>query len=244
MRETASNQSHRTADPFLAGDLAGDQIAHDYPITQGLHFPDPAPSVLLLRRKVYPGDVEDWYYAGATHDTESTIQNWDGITHEVSSGYEYVAARCFPNGFVGEVSEPVRVDFDGDGSIITPALPTWPESLEVTPTAGGKFMLTWRYYGWGQGSAPTDFQIFRGATVAGIDYDSVVATVAYDPSSETQSHETGAYGDGTPHAWAVRARNSGGVKELNELTTGVKRAEAGTPTAAIIDSAAVENPTG
>lgn len=244
MDATAFTQGWLTGDPFLSGDLGADQLGLMYPALRGVQQPDLAGPVVLYRRKIYPGDVEDWYIAGLAGPGASTIQNGDGITHAVSAGYQYAAARMFGNGFQGELSPPVQVNFDGAGDIISPALPVWPRELNAIPRAGGTFELTWVYLPWGEGTSPTDFQVFEGSTIGGIDYGSAIATVAFNPMASVQRHTTGAFGDGTPHAFAVRARNSGGVAELNELTTEVINAEDGTPAAATIGSARVASPGG
>ncbi len=241
MGHDANSQASRTGDPFLSGDLEADQLMLDYPVTRGLLFPDMVGPVLLMRRKVYPGDIEDWYYAGSAHPNTGTIVNANGVTHNASSGYEYTALRAFGNGFVGRIREPIRVDFDGAGAIITPALPTWPRDLRVAPAAGGTFNIYWLYVPWGESNPPADFQVFEGTTPATIDYGTPLGTITHDGSQEQYTFTTGAYTDGTKHSFAVRARNSGGVAELNEFASDVLAAEDSTPAAATIASAAVRS---
>lgn len=239
MAGTAGKQGWLAGDPFVSGDLRADQLALGYPVLRGLIMPDLVGPIVLMRRQVYPGDISPWTFAGTAHPAAVTISNGEGVSHGVSSGYEYAAARMFGNGYIGEVTEPIRVDFDAAGDLIEPALPTWPRDLRVTPITGGAFRIVWLYVPWGQGGPPTDFAVYHGASKATISYAAPIGTVVYMPYLIEQFYETGAYGDQTPHAFAVRGRNVDGVAELNEFTTETIKAEAGTPIAATILSAEI-----
>ena len=238
MTDSIFDQTPKIADPFMAGLGGAAMLGLGFPITMGLAFPDMSGPVILYRRKVYPGAVGDWHVAGTAHVDAGSVVNCDGCTHANSSGWEYAAARALGNGFVSELSEPIRVDIDSGGSIITD-LPTWPRDLAVVAKAGGTFDVSWVYTDYGQNGWPTDFRVYRGVDADSIDYGTVLATVTFDPSAVEYVHTTDAYGDGTPHAFAVRARNSDGDAELNERTTDLILAEDGTPNAATIVSGVV-----
>jgi len=237
--QDALRQAKLTADPLAMGLLGPEFVGLAYPAVFGLLMPDLVGPVVLIRRKVYPEEPGDWHVAGTAHPDDTEVQNGDGITHAASTGWEYAAARMHGNGFCGDFSEPVRIDFDGAGDLISPALPTWPRNVRAEAGAGGTFIVRWEYVPAGEGEAPTDFAVYVGNTPATIDYNTPLGTVSYDATTEEYEYETGAYGDGTEKAFAVRARNSDTVAEKNEFTTLTRRAEAGTPPAATIQSAKV-----
>lgn len=244
MGTTALEQALRTADPSMMGDTQVDMLGFGYFETLGLHYPNPAPAIVLMRRKVYPGAVQDWHVCGWTGVAGTTIVNGDSFAHGASTGWEYAAAHIFGNGFIGPFSEPTRLDIDSGGDAISPALPTWPRNVKAVARVAGSYAISWRYETWGQGAAPTDFVVFEGSTIATIDYDTIIGTVVYDAAVQRQSHTETGFTDGTDHAFAVRARNSGGVQEKNELTTSVVGAEDGEPPAASILAAGLRGPGG
>lgn len=213
-------------------------LALGYWMNFGLQFPDLDGPTLLMRRQVCPGELEDWCYVGAGDAEAVTIRNASGVSHEAYGGYEYMAARTFGSGYCGEWSAPVRVDFDGGGDIITPALPTWPRDVRAEPLDGGKFRVTWTYEPCGQGNPPTDFAVYVGNDSESISYVAAMGTVEFDPARTVFSYTTGAYGDGIKRAFAVRSRN-GGVCERNEFTTENVVAVNATPSAAVIRHAII-----
>jgi hypothetical protein len=237
MDDAITSQMPRTADPFLCGVTGIEQLALGYPMVSGLFFPDLEGPVVLLRRQLYPGQVSDWYIAGTADPAALIVGNGPELPHGAGTGWEYRAARAFGNGFVGEFSTPVRIDFDEEGAMCDPGLPTWPRNVAAEPTADGKFLVRWTYSPIGEGAAPTDFEIYEGEDAESIDYESPIGTEAYDRALYEYTFLTGAYGDGTPHAFAVRARNVDEVAERNEYATAVVIAEAATPAAAEIASA-------
>jgi hypothetical protein len=188
---------------------------------------------VLLRRKLYP-TPENWRVVGQVEVGEGSVGNAGGFTHENDQGYQYTVTRMHPNGYRARVREPIRVDIDGGGSRIAPALPAWPRDIGVTPIDGGKFRVTWAYEPWGQGGYPTDFQVFEGSDAASIDYGTVLGTVSYVAEQRFYEFETDAFTDGTAHAFAVRARSSAGTAEQNTFTTGVVRASDAAPDAPAI----------
>ena len=137
------------------------------------------------------------------------------------------------------MGEPVRLDFDGDGDLITPPLPNFPVAAVAAPTAGGKYHITWEYDSYGQGGWPTDFQVFEGSTPETVDYntpltDSVTGetTVVYRGNQRIYRFTTQAYDHWSEHVFAVRGRNSNGTAEKNTYTTTTKRAVNATPASA------------
>jgi hypothetical protein len=238
MGDGAYTQAMATSDPFLCGACSESMMALGYVACFGMFYPDPAGTIILYRRQVYPGEVGDWAIVGLAHPDAATISNWAGAPHAAPGGYEYAVARALGNGFVSELSMPLRIDIDSEGAIITD-LPSWPRDVDVVPIDGGKYRIRWTYTDFGQAGAPTDFAIFEGTTPATIDYDTPIGTASFVAGRSEYFYETGAYGDQTEHAFAVRARNATADAELNEYTTDVVKAEAATPASATIVSAAV-----
>ena len=238
MGESAKAQAVRTADPFGFGVSSAEAMGLLYPGMPGLCiFPDLVGPIVLLRRKLYPGTVSDWHIAGTAHPDATTIVNGPGCTHDVSSGWHYAAARAFGNGFVGEFSVPVSVHFDDAGDIIAAGLPNWPKDVNAAPVAAGEYLIRWTYQPESEGCSPADFAVYAGVSAAAIDYDTAIGTVTYNSHLYQFEYTTSeGYSDGDPHCFAVRARDSDGNCELNEYTTAVVNAEAGTPGAAVIDS--------
>lgn len=227
------------ADPFGLGHTAP-QLGLMTNLTQGLTFPWTGGGVALLRRRLYPA-VGGWMYVGLAVLAQSQIGNYPGLTHSASQAYQYAAVRFLGNGFISPVCEPIRIDFDSGGTFIQPLLPAWPINPIAEPLAGGKFRVHFAYDSYGQGASPTDFQVFAGATPATVDYgtplvDSVTSlnVVAFVGSRRAYTFTTAAFTDQTAHVFGVRARNSGGVAELNTFTTPTKTARNKTP----VDAAA------
>lgn len=231
-------QQHMSvSDPFLRGDSAP-QLGFMMNLTRGLMFPWRAGGVALLRRELYP-DVHAWGYVGLAIGADVQIKNYAGMGHKVSQAYQYTAVRFLGNGMISTMHEPVRLDFDGAGALITPGLPNFPVNVAADPLAGGKFKVTFEYDPFGQGGAAKDFQVFEGPDENNVDYltplvDSetglnVVRSVA---GRRAYSFTTPVYGDLTVHVFSVRARNGGGVAELNTFTTASKVARSSTPVAA------------
>lgn len=229
------------SDPFRRAHSAA-QLGLLMNLTGGFTFPWRAGGVALLRRALYPTPTA-WVYCGFAPLSATTIKNFPGMTHTVSQAYEYVAVRILGNGFISPASEPVRVDFDGAGDLITPRLPAQPLNLSLEILAGGKFRVSFIYDPYGQGAPPKDFQVFAGATGPTIDYgtplvDSETGLDHVLAASPRRAFifTTAAFANGTPHAFAVRARNSGGGAELNTVTTNAGIARSVTP----VDAAAPE----
>jgi len=218
---------------------SGDHAAAGYHGTLGIVCPFSEPMIVLIRRSLYP--LDDWHICGAQAVTNGEV---DGPTHDASQGYQYAAARVLPNGYASQFSDPIRLDFDGVGSLIDPKLPAWPIDLAAEIIAGGKVLVRFAYSAWGQGDYPADFEVYEGTDAASVDWntpltDSVtgLAYVAYDPRIAVYEFTTAAYGDGTKHVFGVRGRNSSGDTEANTNTTRSVTVRAGNPADAAIKQA-------
>lgn len=234
-----TRQSRETRDPFLRGDLRVDQRSLGYGLTRGRRFPFKSGVVALLRRALYPIPGV-WHYCGLAWLDDVEISNRAAYGHGANTAWQYAAARMHGNGYASEVGEPIRLDFDGDGEIITPFLPLWPILLAAKPIATGEFRITWGYNTWGQGGGPLDFVVYEGADESSIDYDTSLGTVAYRAGQDTFNFETSeSYADGTLHAFAVRARSVGEIAEQNTYTTPATKAMATAPAAAAIQTISV-----
>ncbi len=236
-----TDQYQAVADPFGHGTSVA-SLGLQMNMTRGQAFPWTAGGVALLRRQLYPTTGE-WMYCGLALSTDSQISNFPGLTHTAEQAYQYAAVRILGNGFISRGCEPVRVDFDAAGDLITPRLPMFPLDIIAEPIAGGKFRVSWDYDRYGEGAPPTDFQVFEGTTPATVDYDTPLtdsvtslAFTLYIAEQRAFSFTTTAYSHGTPHAFGVRGRNSGGVAELNTYKTNAINARNVTP----VDAAAAQ----
>lgn len=225
------------SDPFRRGDRAP-HAGLMMNLTRGV-FPWTAGGVALLRRELYPA-AHNWTYCGLAIGADTTIKNYPGMTHSINQAYQYAAVVILGNGMISTMSEPVRLDFDGVGALITPSLPNPPAHLCAVALAGGAARVDWCYDAYGHGGYPADFQVFEGASPATVNYgvpmvDAItgLTVVAFDGSRLVYTFTTSAFADGTPHVFAVRGRNSGGVSELNTNASEIVTAASAGPVAVL-----------
>ncbi len=229
------------ADPLMLGQLTADHALLGYGLTLGAHYPWVDGGVALQRRRLYPTPETIWTFCGMARPGEATIISNDGVQHDSNHAYQYRAAKFHGNGYVGEFSEPVRLDFDNAGNQILPLMPMPPIGLAAAAIDGGKIRVCFAYEAFGQGGYPTDFQVFEGATAATIDYNTPLGTIAFDNTKRRYEFTTTAFADSTPHVLVVRARNSGGVAEQNIQPTDIITAVTGGIAAAVIAQAIVRS---
>lgn len=230
-------------DGFQRGGVTLELRTLGYGQTHGRFFPFREGMFVLQRRELYP-TPGPWRICGLAKLSDTTIANRAAYGHGANTAWHYTAAHVLGNGQTSACSEPRRLDFDGAGAIITPALPLWPIATAAVAIGGGKFRLSWQYNSWGQGGWPNDFVIFQGPDKDSIDYGTIIATVPFDPQTRFHSFETGAYAEAARRAFAIRARNSGGVAERNESTTEIAIARLTAPLDAVIQSVATRKPGG
>ncbi len=229
-------QHKEVTDPFGCGTTAT-QLGWMMNLTKGRMFPWRRGGVALLRRALYP-DVHEWQPCGLAVGTRTQIKNYPGFGHSADQAYQYTAVSFLGSGYISQMHEPVRLDFDGAGDLISPGLPNFPVHVLAEPLAGGKFRVRWEYEPYGQAVAPDDFQVFEGADPGSVDYntpltDSITgATSVKHTRARVYSFTTAAYGNLTSHVFAVRARNTTPVAEKNTYTTASKRARVAAPAAA------------
>lgn len=222
---------HRAvADPLGRGDNAPG-FGLFMGLDRGLTFPWRAGGVALLRRQLYPS-VGEWQYCGLAIGEDAQLKNYPGMGHSVSQAYQYAAVGFLGNGMISAVCEPVRLDFDSNGDLITPRLPNAVVNVAADVVAAGKFHITWEYEPYGHGAYPADFQVFEGPDANNVDYNTPLTTTSFVGGRRFYDFTTGVYGDLTAHVFAVRGRNSSGVAELNTITTVSQRARAAVPAAA------------
>jgi hypothetical protein len=190
--------------------------------------------VALMRRALSP-DAGDWQYVGIAGVQDDDVKQFPGLGHTAGQAYQYAAVTLLGNGMISQVSDPVRVDFDGGGAMVLPALPNAPTAIRAAPVAGGKMRVAWVYDQFGEGEKPADFQVFAGADAGSIDFntplidsDTGLDYVAF-AAAERFSLMTAAFAEDVPKAFAVRARSSAGVRELNTAATDVVHAKAALP---------------
>lgn len=230
------NHHQAVADPFRLGHTAL-QMGLMMFATRGLKVPFVNGAVVLMRKRVYPDPtVEPWQYVGWAIGAATQIKNYPGMAHAVNQGYIYSAVKMLGNGMISQAAEPVRLDFDGAGDLITPLLPNWPVNLVAKPSAGGKFAIVWEYVAYGHGAYPKDFQVFEGATPETVNYGAPLVdsetgldVVALEGNRTVYRFTTTAYANLSTHVFVVRGRNSGGVAELNTFATETVTARSVTP---------------
>jgi hypothetical protein len=237
------DQYLRTCDPFHLGFTSHELLGAGYVLTEGTVFPYPAGGVVLRRRRLYP-DVGPWSICGFARPNDEVVFNMTGFPHEANGAFQYQSAIVLGNGFTGPFTEPVRVDFDGSRTRITPPLPMFPRHVAATPMAGGKFRVSWEYDPRGQGAWPTDFQVFAGLDAGSVDYntpltDSLTGLDATPVIGARRGYEltSGAFADGTQRVFVVRARNSAGTAEKNTSATKAKKARTTTVAATAVEFA-------
>lgn len=219
-------------DPIALGDENADTFALGYALTLGDDWPLADARILLCRRSLYPTPGK-WEYCGLAHTDAGEIANWPAKGHEADQAYQYAAAVALANGFVSAFSEPVRVEFDDEGALVTPATPNAPTGVTVSALAAGTFCVRWSYDPYGHGADPTDFQVFGGEP-GSIDWDTPLADgneeteVAYVRGRTAYSFVTQAYGDGVERAFGIRGRNADGTAERNtiESSSAIARVDA------------------
>ncbi|MEK6799862.1 MAG: hypothetical protein AABZ12_12925 [Planctomycetota bacterium] len=228
----ATEQFRQTMDPYLLGYSTPEHMQLAFLLTGGLLFPFAGGGTLLKRRPLYP-DVGPWSYCGFARPSETIVEQHDGFGHAANQSYQYAVEEVLGNGYRSQASEPVRVDFDATTTRIDPPLPLFPLHVAAKPITAGKFRVTWEYDPFGQGAAPSAFQVFGGADAASVDYntpltDSITGLTAVVYLGPGRRHEfiTAAYADGTARVFGVRARNGSGVAEKNTRTTAAKAARA------------------
>lgn len=229
---------HRAvADPFGQGH-SGQQLGLAMNLTGGFIFPWLEGGVALLRRGLYP-DVHEWEYCGLAIGEDAQLKNYPTFGHSVNQAYQYSAVTFLGNGMISAMQEPIRLDFDGNGDLISPRLPNCPVNVTASAMPGGKYRVVWEYEAYGQGDFPTDFQVFEGATPGGVDYNTPLtdsetgeSTVSYVGNRRIYSFATAAYDNLSKHVFAVRGRSSNAVAEKNTYTTQSHRAHSAAPGAA------------
>ena len=135
--------------------------------------------------------------------------------------------------------EPVRLDFDDGGDLISPGLPMFPQNVIAIPLAAGKYRVLFEYESYGQSVFPTNFQVFEGADAESVDYETPltdsVTSLSYVPyvgNRRLYWLTTAAYDNLSSHVFSVRARNVTPVAELNTYTSEAQTARVTAPAAA------------
>lgn len=177
--------------------------------------------ILLERRTLYPS-LGDWEVVGYAEAGASQASNDPFHPHAASQAYEYRIVRQGNDGTRSDFpTAPVRLDLDS-GKLRVPGLPARPLQVTAKRLAGGKYRLSWLYDGVGQDGSPVKFRVYAGSTIAGISFaaaltDSVTGLdyALARPSRRRYTFMTAAFGDGTEHAFAVRAEETGGSREAN-----------------------------
>lgn len=180
-----------------------------------------------LRRTV--GDVPDASapIVGAAGADATTIQTFPWVTHEASTSYAYWLTAVNGGGVENLIDEVMgQTGFDASGEWVG-ASPNAPSDLNVTPTAGGRFVLRWNYMPDGQQTEPAQFNLYHGGGTGTVDFENLAATVAYDRGRFFYAYLSEPFGHATRVRWVVRAASAAGVEDPNEtIVSGWAEAQA------------------
>ena len=204
-------------DPLFYGATAGGIAAGPLLMSGVAGWCDPAGRHLLYRGDddVAAIDYDTPVGAASPTATDPTkIDMFSGYSIDADSIY-YFAVRAVGRGGAEEenTDQIVRVETDGLGDFL-PRVPNAPRHLMVTPVAGGKLLLRWRYDSTGQQVAPTNYRIYH-------DNGSPSKTMIWAPALdvvEGTTYLTEAYAAGTRVQFGVRAYSNDGGQENNTDT--------------------------
>lgn len=152
---------------------------------------------------------------GAAGFTSTTIANFSWRPHANATQYAYAIKAIGGGGVESEASHPSRVaEFDGSGNLIGPR-PNSVVGLSVRPSGGGAFEVRWVYVSRVEEASPSEFRLFHDSGGGTVDYNTVVATVAYRRGGAHYSYVSGTFAHDARVIWGVRAATAAGVDDGN-----------------------------
>ena len=126
------------------------------------------------------------------------------------------------------VSEPCRVFVEGGGAM-GEEVGNEPSNLEITPTAGATFQLTWQYFSTAQDAVPDGFRVYLNVASVWTLQDAV----AYDKRRRNYSWDSGTLTHGTLYEYLVRTYK-GVAEEPNEYIVAAFADDTGPPAVAAL----------
>ncbi len=169
-----------------------------------------------LRRVV--GPMADWkpslsdVLVARGEGRTASLETFPWVGHSANAEYIYALTVVGAGGVEDVSGAPIIVArFDPDGALIGPS-PNRINDIRVQAIAGGRFVLRWYYDETGQEVPPGCFNVYSDDGSPGtMDYDVIVATVAYRFRRGHFEWTSAAYSEGDRIAWAVRAESASGV---------------------------------
>jgi len=204
-------------------------IANGVCATRGFSFPRVSGGYNLYRSNEVINDIEFASPVGVAGANAVSIQTfvWQPAP---ASATRYFALTAIGGGGVESAagSLQVRIEFDNEGDPVAPA-PNSPVDLHVSPRAGGRFEIVWRYHERDQAVAPNSFDVYDGASEAAVDYESPIANVAYRARAGWFSVITDAHAHDAMRCFAVRAVSAAGTNDGNTFVVSRRARAAGPP---------------
>lgn len=190
-------------------------IANGVTAMCGWAFPRVRGGYNLYRGTSGAESIDFVHPVGAAGVTSTTIDNFSWRPHADTTQYAYAVRAIGGGGVESAASHPTRVaEFDGAGSLIG-LRPNTVVGLSVRASAGGRFVVHWVYVSRFEEATPSEFRIFHDNGGGTVDYNTVVATVAYRRGAAHYSYASGAFAHGTRMIWGVRAATATGVDDGN-----------------------------
>lgn len=150
---------------------------------------------------------------GRSDGPSAAVTTFPWVGHVAGTEYQYGLSVVGAGGVADTAgASVVRAAFDENGALIGPA-PNAVGALAVEPLSGGRFVLRWTYDETDQEAAPTAFHVYNDVGSFGaINYEVVVATVAYHLRRGYFDWTSEAFADGSRVTWAVRAVSTAGTQ--------------------------------
>ncbi|MBN2560668.1 MAG: hypothetical protein JXQ75_07035 [Phycisphaerae bacterium] len=150
---------------------------------------------------------------GRSDGRRVTVTTFPWVCHAAEAEYVYGLSVVGAGGVPDVTDAPLsRAAFDEAGALIGPA-PNRVGDLAVEPLSGGRLALRWTYDEAEQETAPSAFRVYNDEGSCGtVNYEVVVATVAYRFRRGYFSWTSGAFAHGSRVTWAVRAASAAGAE--------------------------------
>lgn len=168
-----------------------------------------------LRRRVGQVPDDSAPIVGAAGADATTIHTFGWIEHEASTAYVYRLTAVSGGGVENWTDEvAAAAEFDASGNWVG-ARPNSPADLRVAPAEGGTFVLRWTYGRQGEQAEPACFHVYHDGGTGTVDFETVVATVAYRRGRFHYCYHSEGFANGTRVRWVVRAVSAGQVEDAN-----------------------------
>jgi hypothetical protein len=192
-------------------------IANGVCATSGWSFPRLAGGYNLYRGTPTPQDIDLLRPVGAAGTSAERISTFSWCPHAAGVEYFHVVRAVGGGGVEGPMSvPPVSVAFDA-GGVCLGGRPNAPGDIDVRPTAGGHFRLSWSYSSLGEEVSPSLFRVYSDGGDGEIDYGAAVAEVPYRAGRLRHCYEAGPFVHGARRGWAVRAISASGRDDGNTV---------------------------